>query len=326
MSDADNIFFASVQGYGRHNFGGWFYPGSGATEDTRPNASTPQAAESGSKQAPIPEDPNGEFTHSTSDTGGSNAPANGSDPGPRIINVGVPGPGAKRQVWRRAWRDKILPALVNFNPDMIFISAGFDAHKKEDINMRYVGIAEADYEWVTDQIMQVANRCCQGRVVSVLEGGYNLQGSIVSPFARSVAAHVRAMGEAHAQDWDPKDAEFEREAEARKLEAKLAAAGVAPAALPAAKAAAAEPAVPASNAAEGAQKQAAVQGDDGGGGSASVMAVDGESAGGVKREQPAVQEEEGIGKRRRRGAAVDYAQLNAELEAKKTAASTKASE
>eukprot|EP00967_Tisochrysis_lutea_P079870 scaffold109468_cov20-Tisochrysis_lutea.AAC.1 len=96
---------------------------------------------------------------------------------------------------------------------------------QEDINMRYVGIAEADYEWVTDQIMQVANRCvyervcvyvcarvlahvcCQGRVVSVLEGGYNLQGSIVSPFARSVAAHVRAMGEAHTQEWDPREAE-----------------------------------------------------------------------------------------------------------------------
>ncbi|GFH22218.1 ANK_REP_REGION domain-containing protein [Haematococcus lacustris] len=50
--------------------------------------------------------------------------------GPRIINVGVPGPGARRQLWRRAWRDKILPALVNFKPDMIFVSAGFDAHKK----------------------------------------------------------------------------------------------------------------------------------------------------------------------------------------------------
>uniref|UniRef100_A0A6S8IVI8 Histone deacetylase domain-containing protein n=1 Tax=Dunaliella tertiolecta TaxID=3047 RepID=A0A6S8IVI8_DUNTE len=333
MSDADNIFFASVQGYGKHNFGGWFYPGSGATEDTRPNANAPppQAAGTGSKQALIPEDPNGEFTRTTSDTGGSKTPTNGSDPGPRIINVGVPGPGAKRQIWRRAWRDKILPALVNFNPDMIFVSAGFDAHRKEDINMRYVGIAEADYEWVTDQIMQVANRCCQGRVVSVLEGGYNLQGSIVSPFARSVAAHVRAMGEAHTQEWDPREAEVVREAEARKLEAKLAAAGGAPAAQPVAKAQeTAEPAAPADarNAPEGAQKPAAAQGDanDGGGDSASAMAVDGESGGGGKREQPPVQEEEGTGKRRRRGAAVDYAQLNAELEAKKAAAGTKASE
>jgi len=51
------------------------------------------------------------------------------------------------------------------------------------------------------------SRCCGGRVVSVLEGGYNLQGDIVSPFARSVAAHVRAMGEAHAQKWDPRDAQ-----------------------------------------------------------------------------------------------------------------------
>lgn len=50
--------------------------------------------------------------------------------GPRIINVGIPGPGAKRLMWRRAWRDKILPALINFAPDLIFVSAGFDAHKK----------------------------------------------------------------------------------------------------------------------------------------------------------------------------------------------------
>lgn len=50
--------------------------------------------------------------------------------GPRIINVGVPGPGGKRLMWRRAWRDKILPAVVNFNPDLILVSAGFDAHKK----------------------------------------------------------------------------------------------------------------------------------------------------------------------------------------------------
>ena len=50
--------------------------------------------------------------------------------GPRIINVGVPGPGGRRLMWRRAWRDKILPAVVNFNPDLILVSAGFDAHKK----------------------------------------------------------------------------------------------------------------------------------------------------------------------------------------------------
>eukprot|EP00775_Hariotina_reticulata_P004555 gene4555-4807_t len=119
-------------------------------------------------------------------------PGTADDPsltGPRIIEVGIPGPGAHPLLWRRAWRDKVLPALVNFKPDLILVSAGFDAHKKDEINFRYIGVTEADYEWLTDQIVQVANRCCNGRVVSVLEGGYNINGGIVSAFARSVAAH-----------------------------------------------------------------------------------------------------------------------------------------
>lgn len=58
--------------------------------------------------------------------------------GPRIINVGIPGPGAHVPLWKRAWRDKIIPAVAHFNPDIIIISAGFDAHKKDDINFRYV--------------------------------------------------------------------------------------------------------------------------------------------------------------------------------------------
>jgi acetoin utilization deacetylase AcuC-like enzyme len=61
-------------------------------------------------------------------------------------------------MWRRAWRDKILPAVFNFKPDLIVVSAGFDAHKKEDINLRFVGVTEADYEWLTLQIVELANR------------------------------------------------------------------------------------------------------------------------------------------------------------------------
>ena len=56
--------------------------------------------------------------------------------GPRVINVGIPGPGAHVPLWKRAWRDKILPAVARFKPDIIFISAGFDAHRKDDINFR----------------------------------------------------------------------------------------------------------------------------------------------------------------------------------------------
>jgi len=78
---------------------------------------------------------------------------------------------------------------------MIFISAGFDGHKKDTMNFGYVGMIEDDYEWVTEQLVKVANTCCQGRIISVLEGGYKIHGGIVSPFARSVASHVRALVE-----------------------------------------------------------------------------------------------------------------------------------
>jgi acetoin utilization deacetylase AcuC-like enzyme len=76
----------------------------------------------------VDEDPNHEFPSTTAD-----------DPilcGPRIIDVGIPGPGFHPLLWRRAWRDKVLPALVNFNPDLILVSAGFDAHRKDEINFR----------------------------------------------------------------------------------------------------------------------------------------------------------------------------------------------
>lgn len=63
---------------------------------------------------------------------------------------------------------QILPAVVRFHPDLILVSAGFDAHKKDDINYHYIGIAEKEYEWLTDQIVQVANRCVQGPICAVL--------------------------------------------------------------------------------------------------------------------------------------------------------------
>lgn len=96
------------------------------------------------------EDPAGEFH-------GGLAALSGARPGPRVINIGVPGPGVKANLWRRSWRDKILPAVVNFAPDLILVSAGFDAHRKDDINFHFVGVREHDYAWLTDQIVQV--RC-----------------------------------------------------------------------------------------------------------------------------------------------------------------------
>lgn len=76
----------------------------------------------------VEEDPDHEFAPTTID----DPPLNG----PRLIEVGIKGPGAHPTLWRRAWRDKILPALANFKPDIIMVSAGFDAHRKDVINYR----------------------------------------------------------------------------------------------------------------------------------------------------------------------------------------------
>ena len=76
-------------------------------------------------------------------------------------------------------------------------------------------MVEDDYEWVTEQIIKIANTCCNGRVISVLEGGYKIHGGIVSPFARSVASHVRALvdGGRSRELYDSKDLEWESQYE-----------------------------------------------------------------------------------------------------------------
>jgi acetoin utilization deacetylase AcuC-like enzyme len=88
--------------------------------------------------------------------------------------------------FREAVENIWLPSLADFEPQMVFVSAGFDAHRDDD--MASLGLVEADYAWVTKQIMNVAARYADGRIVSTLEGGYNLQA-----LARSVAAHVRGL-------------------------------------------------------------------------------------------------------------------------------------
>ena len=88
--------------------------------------------------------------------------------------------------FRNAVVNDWLPALHGIAPKMIFISAGFDAHRDDD--MASLGLVESDYAWVTGQIVNVAARYAQGRIVSTLEGGYNL-----GALARSVGAHIRAL-------------------------------------------------------------------------------------------------------------------------------------
>lgn len=88
--------------------------------------------------------------------------------------------------FRRAWGDRLLPSLERFRPDFIVISAGFDAHQADPIGG--LSLTENDFTWVTEQILQVADTTCQGRVISVLEGGYDLHA-----LGQSVAAHVKAL-------------------------------------------------------------------------------------------------------------------------------------
>ena len=81
-----------------------------------------------------------------------------------------------------------MPRLEAHRPEMVFISAGFDAHREDD--MGQLGLVEQDYVWITQKIKEVAKRHAQGRIVSCLEGGYNL-----SALARSVEAHIRVLAD-----------------------------------------------------------------------------------------------------------------------------------
>jgi acetoin utilization deacetylase AcuC-like enzyme len=104
-----------------------------------------------------------------------------------MINVPLPA-GADGRAFRAAVEEHWLPALDDFAPQMIFFSAGFDAHREDE--MASLQFREDDYAWVTLQIRRVAERHAQGRMVSVLEGGYAL-----SALGRSVVAHVRALAD-----------------------------------------------------------------------------------------------------------------------------------
>ena len=113
-------------------------------------------------------------------------PFNGENAvGPNMVNVGLPTRSCS-EPFRAAVTEHWLPALNAFKPQLIYISAGFDAHREDD--MGNLGLLEADFEWVTQQLMNVANTHCKGRIISTLEGGY-----VLSPLARSVAAHIKVL-------------------------------------------------------------------------------------------------------------------------------------
>src|SRR5215813_8584627 len=102
-----------------------------------------------------------------------------------IVNAPLrPGDGGDR--FRQAIETVILPRLREFRPDLIIMSAGFDAHMRDPL--ANLNLLEPDFAWATQTLMEVADRSAAGRVVSVLEGGYDLDG-----LARSAAAHVTAL-------------------------------------------------------------------------------------------------------------------------------------
>ncbi len=107
------------------------------------------------------------------------------DPAPNMCNIPVDAYTRGDRI-RELVTEQWLPRLEAHAPEMIFISAGFDAHREDD--MAQLGLVEADYVWMTEQLMAVADRHASGRIVSALEGGYNL-----SALARSVVAHVRTL-------------------------------------------------------------------------------------------------------------------------------------
>lgn len=108
-------------------------------------------------------------------------------PAPNMHNIPVPA-HTYGDVVRQLVLEQWLPALHQHRPQMIFISAGFDAHKEDD--MGQMGLVEADYSWMTRKIMEVAKEHAGGKIVSCLEGGYNL-----SALGRSVVAHIKVLAE-----------------------------------------------------------------------------------------------------------------------------------
>jgi len=104
---------------------------------------------------------------------------------PPIINTPLPAT-TKGPEFRKAITEKLLPALHEFKPQMIFISAGFDAHIDDE--MSQVSLTEGDYRWITDEIKLIADEYANGRIVSVLEGGYSL-----GALGRCCVAHINGL-------------------------------------------------------------------------------------------------------------------------------------
>jgi acetoin utilization deacetylase AcuC-like enzyme len=102
-----------------------------------------------------------------------------------IVNVEL-APGSGSEEFRARYRERVLPELRVFAPELLVISAGFDAHARDPLAQ--VNLGDDDFEWVTRELLEIAEDACEGRVISSLEGGYDLDA-----LSTSVAAHVRVL-------------------------------------------------------------------------------------------------------------------------------------
>ncbi|MEM9495164.1 MAG: histone deacetylase family protein [Pseudomonadota bacterium] len=105
-----------------------------------------------------------------------------------VVNAPI-APGGDSHVFAKAWGDDLLPALADFAPDFIVVSAGFDAHRADPLGG--LQLTEEDYAWITGELLSIARDTASGRLVSVLEGGYDLPA-----LAASAAAHLRVLRDA----------------------------------------------------------------------------------------------------------------------------------
>ncbi len=106
-----------------------------------------------------------------------------------VLNVPLP-PGTDGAAYRAAFEAEVLPRLESFRPELVLVSAGFDAHAADPL--AELRLVEADFAWITERLVEVAERHARGRLVSVLEGGYDLDA-----LAASVVAHLRVLAGGH---------------------------------------------------------------------------------------------------------------------------------
>lgn len=221
--DGSNVLFISSHGFGPKrdedgNQSGWFYPGSGDNAGWDPSVLDAVSGHIHHAQ-PLPTSIVDGSLQGTSEAVPKNRPQYSLIPPntpapepiieqkttqPNIINIAMSAKQGPKS-WQRIMQSDVLPRLDAFKPDLILVSAGFDAHKADPINVGYMRLGEEDYYWITKQLVKIANKHAQGRIISVLEGGYRVQGGIVSPFGRAVASHVRALSSRFAGKWDAQE-------------------------------------------------------------------------------------------------------------------------